>query len=80
MESSIEILTPPEIRSLNEQFAEQPTEEILAWAWKRFGARAAIGTSFQGAGLVKLDLALRNNLAFPVYTLDTGLLFPETLA
>ncbi len=69
-----------EVRSLNERFAHQRTEEILAWAWERFGMRAAVGTSFQGAGLVILDLARKNGLPFPVFTLDTGLLFPETLA
>ena len=56
-----------------------PTDEILRWAWDRFGARAGIGTSFQGAGLVMMHLAQRNNLVFQVFTLDTGLLFPETV-
>lgn len=69
-----------EVRGLNKEFAGRPTEEVLAWAWRRFGKRAAIGTSFQGAGLVMLHLARRHELDFPVFTLDTGLLFPETLA
>lgn len=56
------------------------TEEVLAWAWERFGNRAAIGTSFQGAGLVMMHLARQNSLNFPAFTLDTGLLFPETVA
>jgi phosphoadenosine phosphosulfate reductase len=73
-------LTAPFVRKLDEQFQNRRTEEILAWAWQRFGKRAAIGTSFQGAGLVMIDLAKRNQLPFPVFTLDTGLLFPETLA
>ena len=71
--------TPSEVKTLDLQFNQQSTEEVLAWAWQRFGARAAIGTSFQGAGLVMMHLAKRNNLSFPVFTLDTGLLFPETL-
>ncbi len=55
-------------------------EEILAWAWRPIRTRAAIGTSFQGcAGLVLIDLALKRGLRFPVFTLDTGLLFPETV-
>lgn len=49
------------------------------WAWRRFGTRAAIGTSFQGSGLVMMHLAREAGLPFPVFTLDTGLLFPETL-
>lgn len=74
------MLTLAEVRELDHRFHQRPTEEILSWAWERFGARAAIGTSFQGAGLVMIDLARRQNLSFPVFTLDTGLLFPETVA
>ena len=74
------MLTSTEVKSLNERFRGQSTAEQLAWAWERFGPRAAVGTSFQGAGLVMLHLARQQGLAFPVFTLDTGLLFPETLA
>ena len=80
MGTPTEALTPAEVRFLDQQFNHQTTEEVLAWAWQRFGANAAIGTSFQGAGLVMIDLAKKNRLPFPVFTLDTGLLFPETLA
>ncbi|HZO86026.1 MAG TPA: phosphoadenylyl-sulfate reductase [Verrucomicrobiae bacterium] len=68
-----------EIAPLDARFGQAPTEEILAWAWNRFGRQAAIGTSFQGAGLVMMHLAKEHGLEFPVFTLDTGLLFPETL-
>jgi phosphoadenosine phosphosulfate reductase len=74
------MLSAPEIQSLNRRFAEAPAEDILGWAWDRFGSRAAIGTSFQGAGLVMIHLAHTRGLRFPVFTLDTGLLFPETVA
>jgi phosphoadenosine phosphosulfate reductase len=73
------MLTLYEAVELDQRFSEAPTEEILAWAWQRFGVRAAIGTSFQGAGLVMLHIAKTHGLRFPVFTLDTGLLFPETL-
>ncbi len=71
--------TAANVRLLDQQFHGLPTEEVLAWAWKRFGPRAAIGTSFQGAGLVMMHLAKQNGIQFPVFTLDTGLLFKETL-
>ncbi len=74
------MLTPPEVKELNERFNVSTTLDILRWAWDRFGARAAIGTSFQGAGLVMMHLAQQNRLPFPVFTLDTNLLFPETYA
>ncbi len=74
------MLSPADVQDLDRQFANQRTEEILAWAWERFGARAGIGTSFQGAGLVIMHLSKLHGLGFPVFTLDTGLLFAETLA
>jgi phosphoadenosine phosphosulfate reductase len=73
------MLTAADIQRLNRQFSDQPTEVILRWAWDRFGHRASIGTSFQGAGLVMMHLAREHQLPFPVFTLDTGLLFPETM-
>ena len=54
-------------------------QDILRWAWEQFGPRAAIGTSFQGAGLVTIDLARQAGLDFPVFSLDTDLLYTETL-
>lgn len=74
------MISAAEVEALNLRFEKAPTEEILGWAWREFGARAAIGTSFQGAGLVIIDLCKKNNFAFPVFTLDTGYLFPETIA
>ncbi len=73
------MLTPAEVKALDERFAQEPTENLLRWAWERFGPRAAVGTSFQGAGLVMLHLAKQSGLPFPVFTLDTGLLFRETV-
>jgi phosphoadenosine phosphosulfate reductase len=73
------MLTANEVESLNREFQHASTETILRWAGEKFGARAAIGTSFQGAGLVMIHLARQNELNFPVFTLDTGLLFPETV-
>jgi phosphoadenosine phosphosulfate reductase len=74
------MISHADIQPLNERFQSEPTETVLKWAWERFGARAAIGTSFQGAGLVMMHLAREHALPFPVFTLDTGLLFAETVA
>lgn len=68
-----------EVHALSERFEGESLDGVLGWAWERYGERAAIGTSFQGSGLVILDHAVRAGLSFPVFTLDTGLLFPETL-
>jgi phosphoadenosine phosphosulfate reductase len=73
-------LTPETVAWLDTQFGSMTAEEVLAWAWLRFGQRAAIGTSFQSAGVLMIDLARKNGFDFPVFTLDTGFLFPETIA
>jgi phosphoadenosine phosphosulfate reductase len=73
-------ITPEEVRVLADRFEEAPLEDILRWAWDNFGERAAIGTSFQGAGLVMIHHAVKAGIPLPVFTLDTQLLFPETLA
>lgn len=67
-----------DVRAKSAAFEDAPLEEVLAWTWETFGARAAIGTSFQGSGLVIIDHAVKLGLRFPVFTVDTGLLFPET--
>lgn len=65
---------------LAENFARAPLSDILHWVWREFGLRAAVGTSFQGAGIVILHEAVSLGMPIPAFTLDTGLLFPETLA
>ena len=71
-----EEISPDEVRTLADRFEEASLVEILGWAWERFGDRAGIGTSFQGAGLVMIHHAVQAGLPLPVFTLDTQLLFP----
>lgn len=70
---------PEEIRRKSAEFETAGLPEILEWCWEKFGERAAVGTSFQGAGLVVLHASRTAGFLFPAFTLDTGLLFPETL-
>ena len=80
MTLQLEEISRDEVRELAERFETASLEEILRWGWEKFGTRAAIGTSFQGAGLVMIDHAVKAGLPLPVFTLDTQLLFPETVA
>jgi phosphoadenosine phosphosulfate reductase len=73
------LLNPSEVRSLSSEFEVAPPSEVLLWAFEQFGDRAAIGTSFQGAGLVTIHHAVTAGISVPVFTIDTGLLFKETL-
>jgi phosphoadenosine phosphosulfate reductase len=70
---------PEVIHRKADDFESASLAEILGWAWENYGERAAIGTSFQGAGIVVMHTAYEHGYRFPIFTIDTGLLFPETL-
>jgi phosphoadenosine phosphosulfate reductase len=70
---------PSEVAALSAEFESASATEILRWAFGTFGSSAAIGTSFQGAGLVTIHHAVAAGLPLPVFTIDTGLLFSETI-
>src|SRR5258708_12026194 len=53
--------------------------DILAWAVEHL-APVTFTTGFGPEGCVIIDLIARNRLPVNLSTLDTGLLFPETLA
>lgn len=55
-------------------------QEVLVWAASRFAPRLAFATGFGPEGIVVLDLIARHRLPVDVFTLDTGLFFPETYA
>jgi len=55
-------------------------QEILAWAARRFAPRVAYSIGFGRAGCVLLHIIATERLPIPVFTVDTGLLFPETYA
>ncbi|WP_426750532.1 phosphoadenylyl-sulfate reductase [Myxococcus sp. Y35] len=53
-------------------------EAVLAWTERRFGARAAIASSFGVEDMVLIDLARQHAPSLRIFTLDTGRLPPET--
>ncbi len=53
-------------------------KELFGTIFKRFGKRAAIGTSGQLTGTVMIDLAVQAGVKPRVFTIDTLRLFPET--
>jgi phosphoadenylyl-sulfate reductase (thioredoxin) len=58
----------------------RPPEEILAEAAARFGPRIGFAAGFGAEGCVVVDVIARHGLPIEAFTLDTGLLFPETRA
>lgn len=53
-------------------------QHLLSEVFKRFGNRAAIGTSGQLTGVALIDLAVSGGVLPRVFTIDTERLFPET--
>jgi phosphoadenosine phosphosulfate reductase len=57
-----------------------PPQLVLAWAAQTFGDALAVVTSFQKTGVVTLQMLRDVAPNVTVLTLDTGNLFPETIA
>ena len=53
-------------------------EEVLAYAAERFHPRLFVACSFQKEASVIMDMLLKIEPEARFFTLDTGLLFPET--
>ena len=54
-------------------------DQILVWAAEQF-SNASLASSFGAEDVVLIDLASRIGSPFPIFTLDTDFLFPETYA
>jgi phosphoadenosine phosphosulfate reductase len=53
-------------------------QQVLHWAFERFGDEIAISSAFGSDGMVLIDMASRVRPGFRLFTLDTEFLFPET--
>jgi phosphoadenosine phosphosulfate reductase len=71
-------LSPEELRATTEELLDASAEGVLAWVERRFGARAAIASSFGVEDMVLIDLARTHAPSVRLFTLDTGRLPPET--
>jgi phosphoadenylyl-sulfate reductase (thioredoxin) len=66
-------------RAATELEAAEPLA-ILTWAAARHAPRLGFATGFGPEGCVLIDLIGRHQLPIDIFTLDTGVLFPETYA
>ena len=71
-------LTREEIHEYAQALEGRTAEEILQWAADRFGSRVTFATGFGMEGCAIIDMVARLALPVDLFTLDTGLLFPET--
>jgi phosphoadenosine phosphosulfate reductase len=57
---------------------EWNAERVLLWASQIYGKNVLMASSFGAEDVVLIDLASRVGAHFPIFTLDTDLLFAET--
>ncbi len=73
-------MTSTELATWAAALEERPPEDILAQAAERFAPRLTFATGFGKEGCALVDMVARHRLAVDLFTLDTGVLFPETYA
>lgn len=69
-----------DLEVLNQRFETASPQEILAWAWETFNPRVAASSSFQTQSVPLLHMIAQAAPQMPIFFLDTGFHFPETLA
>jgi phosphoadenylyl-sulfate reductase (thioredoxin) len=75
----IDVAPADEVADAARQLEGKQPLDVLRWAAERFAPRLVFATAFGAEGCVLIDLIGRHRLPIDVVTLDTGLLFPETL-
>ena len=68
-----------ELPTIARALEDETPERILAWAAEHL-PRLTFATGFGAEGCVIIDLIAREGLKIDLFTLDTGVLFPETYA
>jgi len=72
------MISREQLKPLAQELEHQSAEEILRWAAGQFGPRLTFATGFGIEGCAIIDMVARAALPVDLFTLDTGLLFPET--
>ena len=73
-------LPPSQFEAWAHELDGAPCARILEWAGRNFGGRIALASSLGLEDQVLTDMIAREGLPISIFTLDTGRLFPETLA
>ncbi|MDR0704210.1 MAG: phosphoadenylyl-sulfate reductase [Planctomycetaceae bacterium] len=67
------------IRYWNEKLEGSDPETIIRWAVAAYAPKLTMGTALGSSGCVILSILARIETKIPVFNLDTGYQFPETL-
>jgi phosphoadenosine phosphosulfate reductase len=71
-------MTATDIKTMGHVAETWTAEDVLRWATEQF-PRLTLATGFGAEGCVLVDMVARGRLRIDLFTLDTGLFFPETL-
>jgi phosphoadenosine phosphosulfate reductase len=69
-----------DLDALSAEFEGRDALDIIAWAAEEFGDDLAVSSSFGADSAVMLHLACRVKPDVKIIAIDTGFLFPETIA
>ncbi|GMV35244.1 phosphoadenylyl-sulfate reductase [Chloroflexi bacterium CFX5] len=72
-------MLPSEIEKLSQEFETKTPQEIIRWALEEYWPEAALSSSFQTQSMPLLHMVTRINRSAPVFFLDTGYHFWDTL-
>lgn len=72
------VTSPDTLPNLSFDLVDAPAQEVLEYAFDQFHPSLYFACSFQKEASVILDMALKINPKARFFTLDTGVLFPET--
>jgi phosphoadenylyl-sulfate reductase (thioredoxin) len=72
------MISREQLKPLAQEFEHRSAEDILRWAAGQFAPRLTFATGFGIEGCAIVDMVARAALPVDLFTLDTGLLFPET--
>lgn len=71
---------PIDTAAVNSSLVGAEPQQVIRWAVQQFGDKAAISSSFGAESACLLSLAVEVEPKIPVIFINTGFLFPETLA
>lgn len=80
MTSPVQTISQADLPALNARFASAPPHDIVRWAADTFTDRLIMTSSFGAESMCLIHLAVTARPNLPIIFVNTGYLFPETLA